>query len=100
MEKTPSDQYQIIAIKADDRVVAGEVWIKGDISMLMADFGMVTLSHLAVPEWNWEAGELNFSVGDEINLSDFKQGEKVQFLVARNGSDYVLKQLKEQGEQL
>ncbi|WP_154115900.1 efflux RND transporter periplasmic adaptor subunit [Vibrio cincinnatiensis] len=100
MEKTPSDQYQIIAIKADDRVVAGEVWIKGDISMLMADFGMVTLSHPAVPEWNWEAGELNFSVGDEINLSDFKQGEKVQFLVARNGSDYVLKQLKEQGEQL
>ncbi|MGY5767375.1 efflux RND transporter periplasmic adaptor subunit [Vibrio cincinnatiensis] len=100
MEKTPSGQYQIIAIKADDRVVAGEVWIKGDISMLMADFGMVTLSHLAVPEWNWEAGELNFSVGDEINLSDFKQGEKVQFLVARNGSDYVLKQLKEQGEQL
>lgn len=100
MEKTPSDQYQIIAIKADDRVVAGEVWIKGNISMLMADFGMVTLSHPAVPEWNWEAGELNFSVGDEINLSDFKQGEKVQFLVARNGSDYVLKQLKEQGEQL
>lgn len=100
MEKTPSDQYQIIAIKADDRVVAGEVWIKGDISMLMADFGMVTLSHPAVPEWNWGAGELNFSVGDEINLSDFKQGEKVQFLVARNGSDYVLKQLKEQGEQL
>ncbi|MCG3760552.1 efflux RND transporter periplasmic adaptor subunit [Vibrio cincinnatiensis] len=99
MEKTPSDQYQIIAIKADDHVVAGEVWIKGDISMLMADFGMVTLSHPAVPEWSWEAGELNFSVGDEINLSDFKQGEKVQFLVARNGSDYVLKQLKEQGGQ-
>lgn len=100
MGKTPSDQYQIIAIKADDSIVAGEVWIKGDISMLMADFGMVTLSHPVVPEWNWEAGELNFSAGDEINLSDFKQGEKVQFLVARNGSDYVLKQLKEQGEQL
>ncbi|MCG3743651.1 efflux RND transporter periplasmic adaptor subunit [Vibrio cincinnatiensis] len=100
MEKMPSDQYQIIAIKADDSIVAGEVWIKGDISMLMADFGMVTLSHPAVPEWNWGTGELNFSAGDEINLSDFKQGEKVQFLVARNGSDYVLKQLKEQGEQL
>ncbi|HAT8541746.1 efflux RND transporter periplasmic adaptor subunit [Vibrio vulnificus] len=94
MEKTPEGQYQIIAVKADNSVIVNEVWLSGDVSMLMADFGMVTLSHLPVTEWNWQAGEINFSVGDEINLSGFEEGQKVRFLVAKQGSEYVLKQLE------
>ncbi|MGI9833995.1 efflux RND transporter periplasmic adaptor subunit [Vibrio vulnificus] len=99
MRKTDDGQYQIIAIKADNSVIASEVWLSGDISMLMADFGMVTLSHLPVTEWNWQAGEINFSVGDEINLSGFEEGQKVRFLVAKEGSDYQLKQLEAMGGQ-
>ncbi|AAO07774.1 efflux RND transporter periplasmic adaptor subunit [Vibrio vulnificus] len=99
MQKTDDGQYQIIAIKADNSVIASEVWLSGDISMLMADFGMVTLSHLPVTEWNWQAGEINFSVGDEINLSGFEEGQKVRFLVAKEGSDYQLKQLEAMGGQ-
>ncbi|HAS6321637.1 TPA: efflux RND transporter periplasmic adaptor subunit [Vibrio vulnificus] len=94
MQKTDDGQYQIVAIKADNSVIASEVWLSGDISMLMADFGMVTLSHLPVTEWNWQAGEMNFSVGEEINLSGFEEGQKVRFLVAKQGSEYVLKQLE------
>ncbi|MBE4590807.1 efflux transporter periplasmic adaptor subunit [Vibrio navarrensis] len=99
MQKTDDGQYQIVAIKADNSVIASEIWFSGDISMLMADFGMVTLSHLPVTEWNWQAGEINFSVGDEINLSGFEEGQKVRFLVAKEGSDYQLKQLEAMGGQ-
>ncbi|EPF2929467.1 efflux RND transporter periplasmic adaptor subunit [Vibrio navarrensis] len=99
MQKTDDGQYQIIAIKADNSVIASEVWLSGDVSMLMADFGMVTLSHLPVAEWNWDSGEMNFSVGDEINLSGFEEGQKVRFLVAKEGSDYQLKQLEAMGGQ-
>ncbi|MET1279228.1 efflux RND transporter periplasmic adaptor subunit [Vibrio navarrensis] len=99
MQKTDDGQYQIVAIKADSSVIASEVWLSGDISMLMADFGMVTLSHLPVTEWNWQAGEINFSVGDEINLSGFEEGQKVRFLVAKEGSDYQLQQLEAMGGQ-
>ncbi|MCU8344183.1 efflux RND transporter periplasmic adaptor subunit [Vibrio vulnificus] len=99
MEKTPEGQYQIIAVKADNSVIVNEVWLSGDVSMLMADFGMVTLSHLPVAEWNWDSGEMNFSVGDEINLSGFEEGQKVRFLVAKEGSDYQLKQLEVMGGQ-
>ncbi|MCJ0813687.1 efflux RND transporter periplasmic adaptor subunit [Vibrio vulnificus] len=94
MEKTPEGQYQIIAVKADNSVIVNEVWLSGDVSMLMVDFGMVTLSHLPVAEWNWDSGEMNFSVGEEINLSGFEEGQKVRFLVAKQGSEYVLKQLE------
>ncbi|HFQ5436043.1 TPA: efflux RND transporter periplasmic adaptor subunit [Vibrio vulnificus] len=99
MQKTDDGQYQIIAIKADNSVIASEVWLSGDISILMVDFGMVTLSHLPVTEWNWQAGEINFSVSDEINLSGFEEGQKVRFLVAKEGSDYQLKQLEAMGGQ-
>ncbi|UTZ44035.1 efflux RND transporter periplasmic adaptor subunit [Vibrio campbellii] len=94
MQKTESGQYQIIDYKADQSVIAAEVWLTGDITMLMADFGMITLNHLPVAEWNWDAGEMNFSVGEEVDLSGFEEGQKVRFLVEKQGADYVLKQLE------
>ncbi|KGR36903.1 putative Co/Zn/Cd efflux system membrane fusion protein [Vibrio campbellii] len=94
MQKTESGQYQIIDYKADNSVIAAEVWLTGDITMLMADFGMITLNHLPVAEWNWDAGEMNFSVGEEVDLSGFEEGQKVRFLVEKQGTDYVLKQLE------
>ncbi|WP_019275420.1 efflux RND transporter periplasmic adaptor subunit [Vibrio coralliilyticus] len=93
MQKTESGQYEIVDYKVDDSVVAGKIWLQGDISMLMADFGMITLNHLPVAEWNWQAGEMNFSVGDEVDLSGFEEGQRVRFLVERQGADYLLKQL-------
>ena len=83
-----------IDYKADQSVIAAEVWLTGDITILMADFGMITLNHLPVAEWNWDAGEMNFSVGEEVYLSGFEEGQKVRFLVEKQGADYVLKQLE------
>ncbi|WP_394143373.1 efflux RND transporter periplasmic adaptor subunit [Vibrio atypicus] len=94
MQKTETGQYEVVDFKADDSVVAAEVWVTGDITMLMADFGMITLKHLPVAEWNWQAGEMNFSVGEEVNLSGFEEGQKVRFLIEKQGSEYQLKQLE------
>lgn len=94
MQKTDSGQYEIVDYKADGSVVATDVWLTGDISMLMADFGMITLNHMPVAEWNWDAGEMNFTVGDEVNLSGFAEGQKVRFLIEKQGADYLLKQLE------
>ncbi|MGD8112202.1 efflux RND transporter periplasmic adaptor subunit [Vibrio sp. TRT 17S01] len=100
MQKTPDGQYEVVDFKADDSIITPEIWVTGDISMLMADFGMITLSHLPVAEWNWDAGEMNFSVGEEVDLSGFQEGQKVRFLISKNGSEYALKALKAlEGEQ-
>ncbi|UPQ90260.1 efflux RND transporter periplasmic adaptor subunit [Vibrio sinaloensis] len=93
MQKTESGQYHIVDYRADDTVIAAQVWIQGDITMLMADFGMVTLKHQPVAEWGWQAGEMNFSVRDEVDLSGFQEGQTVRFLVEKLGSEYQLKQL-------
>ncbi|MGD8170373.1 efflux RND transporter periplasmic adaptor subunit [Vibrio sp. TRT 21S02] len=100
MQKTPDGQYEVVDFKANDSIITPEIWVTGDISMLMADFGMITLSHLPVAEWNWDAGEMNFSVGEEVDLSGFQEGQKVRFLISKNGSEYALKALKAlEGEQ-
>jgi Cu(I)/Ag(I) efflux system membrane fusion protein len=93
MQRTPEGQYQIVDYQIGDSVVANEVWVSGDITMLMADFGMITLQHLPVAEWDWQAGEMNFSVDDEVDLSGFEEGQKVRFLVEKQGADYLLKQI-------
>jgi Cu(I)/Ag(I) efflux system membrane fusion protein len=100
MQKEASGQYEIVDYKISKTQIATQVWVTGEITMLMADFGMITLNHQPVSEWSWDAGEMNFSVGDEVNLAGFEEGQTVRFLVEKQGSDYMLKGLEQsEGEQ-
>ncbi|WP_434567593.1 efflux RND transporter periplasmic adaptor subunit [Vibrio chagasii] len=94
MMKTESGQYEVVDYKVSEHQMSGEVWVKGDITMLMPDFGMITVSHKAVPEWDWKAGEMNFQASEDLDLSEFSEGQTIRFLVAKQGSDYVLKSLE------
>ncbi|CAK2413455.1 Copper binding protein CusF [Vibrio crassostreae] len=94
MRKTESGQHEVIDYKVNKHKIAGEVWVTGDITMLMADFGMITVKHQPVSEWNWKAGEMNFQASDDLDLSEFAEGQTIRFLMAKQGSDYVLKSLE------
>lgn len=94
MMKTESGQYEVVDYKVSEHQMAGEVWVQGDITMLMADFGMITVNHKPVPEWDWKAGEMNFQVSDDLDLSEFAEGQTIRFLVAKQGSDYLLKSIE------
>ncbi|MCG9642338.1 efflux RND transporter periplasmic adaptor subunit [Vibrio sp. Isolate34] len=94
MMKTESGQYEVVNYEVSEHQMAGEVWVKGDITMLMPDFGMITVNHKPVPEWDWKAGEMNFQANDDLDLSEFAEGQTIRFLVAKQGSDYVLKSLE------
>ncbi|MBY7729699.1 efflux RND transporter periplasmic adaptor subunit [Vibrio splendidus] len=94
MMKTESGQYEVVDYKVNEHQMAGEVWVKGQITMLMADFGMITVNHKPVPEWDWKAGEMNFQASEDLDLSEFSEGQPIRFLVAKQGSDYVLKSLE------
>ncbi|MBE8565501.1 efflux RND transporter periplasmic adaptor subunit [Vibrio sp. OPT20] len=94
MRKTESGQYEVVDYKVNKHKIAGEVWVTGDITMLMSDFGMITVKHQPVPEWNWKAGEMNFQASDDLDLSEFAEGQTIRFLVAKQGSDYTLKSLE------
>ncbi|WGV98857.1 efflux RND transporter periplasmic adaptor subunit [Vibrio sp. YMD68] len=97
MQKNESGQYEIIDLNTTSAITINEVWVEGDITMLMPDFGMVTLKHTPVEAWQWQAGEMNFSVEEGVDLSGFIEGQSVRFLVIKQGSDYALKALESKG---
>ncbi|MEC7941439.1 MAG: efflux RND transporter periplasmic adaptor subunit [Pseudomonadota bacterium] len=94
MQKSDSGQYEIVDYKISESQMASEMWVEGDITMLMADFGMITLNHKPVDEWKWDAGEMNFSVGEEVSLTGFEEGQQVRFLLKKQGIEYLLKQIE------
>ncbi|WP_305405577.1 efflux RND transporter periplasmic adaptor subunit [Photobacterium leiognathi] len=94
IQKTPQGKYEILALKVSDKQAAKAHWITGKITMLMADFNMITVSHDAVDDWQWSAGEMNFTTDGSIDLNAFKEGESVSFLLEKENADYVLKALK------
>ncbi|MDG3084979.1 efflux RND transporter periplasmic adaptor subunit [Vibrio hannami] len=97
IQKTDSGQYEILDFTVDDSVVANELWVTGEISMLMADFGMLTVNHEPVAEWNWDAGEMNFSVDEAVDLSPFSEGQQVRFLINKSGNEPKLIALEPAG---
>lgn len=99
IRKTEDGQYEVIDLKADHNAPPAEVWVQGEITMLMADFGMVTVKHQPVDVWQWDAGEMNFSVGESINLSGLAEGDSVRFLVRQQSGEYALQSLEKVGEQ-
>ncbi|MEZ8824067.1 efflux RND transporter periplasmic adaptor subunit [Vibrio amylolyticus] len=96
MQQGDSGQYDVVTLNVDDTGIVSELWVDGEITMLMADFGMITLKHAAAPEWGWAAGEMNFSVGGDIDLSGLVEGQSVRFLVIKDGSDVSLIKIETQ----
>ncbi|NOH70657.1 efflux RND transporter periplasmic adaptor subunit [Vibrio pectenicida] len=94
MKKSESGQYEIVDYKISQAQVTQKMWVSGNITMLMVDFGMITLAHQPVLAWNWEAGEMNFSVDENVELTGLKEGQSIDFLVEKKGGDFVLKRLK------
>jgi Cu(I)/Ag(I) efflux system membrane fusion protein len=94
MQKTPAGQYEITDYKISETMMANELWLTGEISVLMADFGMLTVNHDAVSQWHWEAGEMNFSVDKSIDLSPFSEGQAIRFLISKTDGEFQLKDLE------
>lgn len=98
MEKDQDGQYLITEVKPAE-AAPNQVWVNGTITMLMADFGMVTVSHEPVDALQWQSGEQNFSVAEGFDLSPFSEGQSVRFLVENQSGEWQLSELKPQGEQ-
>ncbi|HCH6177436.1 efflux RND transporter periplasmic adaptor subunit [Vibrio parahaemolyticus] len=93
-----SESSQSADLSRIDGVSTNEsVWLEGNITMLMKDFGMITLKHLPVFEWHWNAGEMNFKVDPDVELSGIQEGDRVRFLVEKDKDNYSLKDIEHLG---
>ncbi|MDO2949238.1 efflux RND transporter periplasmic adaptor subunit [Aeromonas simiae] len=62
------------------------VWSEGTVTALDGD--RVTLSHQAVPEWQWPAMEMEFGLGEGVDAGALKVGTHLHFEMRQQGEDY------------
>lgn len=96
LDSESSQSADLSRINGKDKA-GNKIWVEGSISMLMADFGMITVEHQAVSQWGWDAGEMNFTVEDDVSLGEYSEGEKIRFLVEKQDNQFALTALQKAG---
>lgn len=58
------------------------------VAAILPDEQRISLTHNAIPEVSWPAATMKFPVSENVTVSDFKPGERVQFTLhrAENGA--------------
>ncbi|SEL21094.1 membrane fusion protein, Cu(I)/Ag(I) efflux system [Colwellia chukchiensis] len=70
------------------------VWVSATIASIMAAHQMLTLEHEAIPEWDWPAMVMDFSVADDVDFSDLYQGLSLHVEVTKTANgDYQISNL-------
>ncbi|PSU32539.1 efflux RND transporter periplasmic adaptor subunit [Photobacterium lutimaris] len=77
-----------------------QVHTSGVIRNIMLNHKMLTLEHPPIPEWGWPAMTMDFTVGDDSDLSQFVGGQSVRFLVTKQeNGQYTLSDVKAESGQ-
>ncbi len=90
IQKTDQGMYEIIDYQVNNTTRPNQVKLQGEITLLLADFGMLTLSHEALEAWQWQAGEMNFNVKEGLDLSPYQTGQHIEVTIEKQGSDYLI----------
>ena len=53
----------------------------------------VTLDHAPIPDINWPAMKMEFSVAPGVDLSKVKTGDRVQFTLSGYGNSYTVQSI-------
>lgn len=59
---------------AGNNVAPSTVWVSAQIQSLMADHKMLTLTHDAIPEWDWPEMTMDFIATDSVDFSQLSAG--------------------------
>ncbi len=61
-----------------------EVWVEARVESVMADHGMLTLTHQAIPEWEWPEMTMDFNTADGVDLSGVKPGMNIHVQIRKD----------------
>lgn len=90
---------QMSPVGQHETAVANTAWAKGTITDVMADHRMLTIQHSPIPEWDWPAMQMNFTVKEGDDLSQLIGGESIRFLIEKTeAGDYVISEIRPEGE--
>ncbi|MED5523711.1 MAG: efflux RND transporter periplasmic adaptor subunit [Pseudomonadota bacterium] len=91
-------QGESMDVKAD--ADSRSAWVAARIDSLMPDHRMVSLEHEAIPDWQWPAMTMDFTVAEAVNMDALKQGMRLHVQITQDTrGDYLLTQVHIPNEQ-
>lgn len=73
----------------------------GTVHKVMGNMGMINVTHDPIPEWEWPTMKMDFQVSDQVDLSQFKEGDAIQFEIEKTGDwDYLVTRIASSAEGL
>ncbi len=75
---------------ADDKATSpSSVWLEARVENVMPEHRMVTLAHPAIPEWQWPAMTMDFTVTEAVSLDQFVAEGSVQVQLSKSADGKV-----------
>lgn len=65
-----------------------QVWTQGEIQGITLANRTLTVSHQPIPEWQWPAMEMDFTVADGVDMTKLASGQTLHLQVAQQGDEY------------
>ncbi|MGY6038844.1 efflux RND transporter periplasmic adaptor subunit [Aeromonas sp. AE23HZ002T15] len=67
-----------------------QIWTQGEIQGVDLAGRTVSVAHQPIPEWQWPAMEMDFTVADGVDISQLKQGQALHLQVEQEGDEYKI----------
>ena len=76
-------------MRKSDTSEPASVWVEGEVRSVMVDHRMATVSHAPVPEWNWPAMTMDFTVADNVDIEALANAASLHMEMTKSGDgDY------------
>lgn len=86
MDEQMDEQMDERTSQKDDADMSS-VWVAARIDSLMPEHRMVTLEHDAIPEWQWPAMVMDFTVDERVDMALLKPGMRLQVQITKDSND-------------
>lgn len=70
-----------------------QVWTQGQVQNIDLAGRTLGISHQPIPEWQWPAMEMDFTVADGVDISQLKPNQTLHLQVEQEGDEYRIIQI-------
>ncbi|MCF5762964.1 efflux RND transporter periplasmic adaptor subunit [Aeromonas veronii] len=65
-----------------------QVWTQGEVESIDLANRTLMVSHQPIPEWQWPAMEMEFTVAEGVDISQLAEGQTLHLQVMQEGDEY------------
>ncbi|QJR81312.1 efflux RND transporter periplasmic adaptor subunit [Alteromonas pelagimontana] len=85
LDSESSKTSDFIRMQSDSK--SQSIWTRGVVETVMPAHRMVTVSHDAIPEWEWPEMTMDFNVADAVDITQLAEGLSLHLEITRRADE-------------